>query len=454
MKKLIITALGIAALCCCAKEENEASINDNKNPEAQETVVPAAGPGIIRCVVPQMPVTSTAISGSDPYNVVWLSGDEMKVYGENFTNGVVYTTSSEGDDVVFSAAEGVTDGTRYAVYPAAAAGAISEGKIPVSLASFRSYDYHSTIPYYGDNSNYNSGLDKAYYEAHSIFPHLPLYASSDDENFVFSNLFGGLKVNLNDYQGNAIKVSSIKLTADKYVSGTMNIASDGTFTLSGTTDAEKTVEVTYPSGVKISPSNYSTTSPGLSEDRVYGKFYFFLPATSYNSLSFEITDTLGRKYTMATSGAVTVEPGIIKTFPTLELTLYYGTTNCYQTTTGQTVDIDITPYYTFDSRLRRNGSVVEGTLPQLTAEVLWELKTDSDALNAGDIISDPPSIVGNTMSVTVGSNTGNAVVAVKNGGDVMWSWHIWVTEDAPADSRIYTQPSPSSPKSSPTMVTR
>jgi len=437
MKKIIITVFALAALCCCTKENETPLAEENGNP-GQEITAPEAASTTIVCNAPQAPATHTATSGStDPISVIWLDGDAVKVYGENFTGGVTYTAAVAGSaSATFTAPDGVTDGTRYAVYPASAAGSMTAGKIAVDLSAFRSYDYHSTIPYFGDAANYTSTdpgkTDKQFYEEESIFPHMPLFASSTDENFTFSNLYGGLKLMLNDYQGNGMKIMSVKVTADKYISGTMNIAQDGTFTLSGSSEDEKTITVISDTGVKISPANYATTSPNLTRND-YGKFYCFLPAGTYTSLSFEFTDDSGRKYTKTTSKSVSVTPGVVNPMAVLQFTLYYGTTNCYQTTPGNTVDIDITPYYTFDGRLRRNGSAVEGTVPSLTAAVLWELAQDGTALVPGSVISGTPSIAGNTMSVTVGAKPGNAVVAVKNGDDIMWSWHIWVTDVNPSD---------------------
>ena len=439
MKKILFSIFALAALCCCTKIEDKPGKENAGENDQQEILNPAADPAVIVCQAPLAPATSTATSGdSGEIPVIWLEDDQVKVYGENFTDGVVYTTATDGERVEFTAASGVTDPTRYAIYPAGVAGTMSAGTIPVDLSRFRSYEYHSQIPFFGDPVHYKAsddplfvGTDSDYFKEHSIFPHLPMFSSSTSDQFTFSNLFGGLKVNLNDYQGNAIKIASIKLTADKYISGTMNVASDGSFTLTGSSEDEKTITVYSASGIKISPSDYAAASPNLN--RTQGKFYFFLPAGTYSSLTFTLTDTSGRIYTQSVSSSVTVTAGIVKTFKLLQLSLYYGTTNCYKTTTGQTVDIDITPYYTFDTRFRRAGNVVEGTLPTLTPSVLWELKTDATALEAGSVISGSPTIVGNTMSVTIGSNTGNAVVAVKDGDDVMWSWHIWVVENAVAD---------------------
>lgn len=62
-----------------------------------------------------------------------------------------------------------------------------------------------------------------------------------------------------------------------------------------------------------------------------------------------------------------------------------------------------------------------------TAEVLWESKGTEEATSVGDIITITPDVNSQIITVNAKKN-GNAVVAVKKDGKILWSWHIWACE--------------------------
>jgi hypothetical protein len=105
--------------------------------------------------------------------------------------------------------------------------------------------------------------------------------------------------------------------------------------------------------------------------------------------------------------------------------------NCYMIAPGDTVIF---------STLQANADGTTRISPAdvLTVEYLWgdqpgALKTESGATDA---LIDALSLVelenGPGISVTAGSLTGNAVIAVKKNDVICWSWHIWVTDYAPS----------------------
>lgn len=431
MKKTFIALTAFAALCACNKQQID-----------PETTVetPVAGQNQIVCNTPSVDTKTATMSTAAPYSVVWLDTDAVKVFGESAPEGVNYVASV--DEVASSAvftAEGtpVTDQDRFAIYPAACVESAAEGVVTVSLAKLASQYYHSTIPNYGKYTNYvapeGSPLtDKEYYETYSIFPNLPLAAKSSNEVFSFDNLTGCVILNLNDYQGNAIFVRSIKLTTDKYISGKMLVnTADGSFTLSGDNDDQKSVTVvsTTETGVKISPSDYTKSSPNLGNKY---PFYFFIPAGEYNGIEFEITLADGRVIKQSTDKKISIDTGRMSAFPTVQITLYYGADNTYQTTPGSTVNVDVRAMYSTSDRLVRENKLIEGTLPTLTANVEWELATDATALAERSIVSSA-ALDGDVLKVSVGEKTGNAVVSIKDGEKIVWSYHIWVTDATPSD---------------------
>lgn len=433
-----IAFAGLAMFCACTKAE----IGDNAPVNGGDKVELVAGEGQIVCTTPPMTKTATGTQNSDgSYPVVWLDKDQVKVYGENFLDGVVHTASvtEASTSAIFyapSKEESVTDETRYAVYPAAMAGSMTADGITVDLTGLRRQMYHSNIPNFGRYENYprpesvTDMTDKEYYESATIFPHLPLWAKAENgsSDFTFSNLMGVVKLALNDYQGNGLLIKSVKMTAKSPISGTMTVAADGSVTMAGGDADANTVTIFSENGVKISAETPSLSYAG-------SPFYFFIPVGTYEGFDFEFTTTDGRVFRKSTASTVTVDAGLVKKFPVLNFTLFYGSANCYQANISSSVEVDITPRYSFDMTF--NGAEVEyvdeDSKPEFTPEVVWKLQRDGKGLNGGTV-SGTPIIEGNTMTVTTNTQ-GNALVAIKKGGDIVWSYHIWVVQ-TPSDHSV------------------
>ena len=77
-----------------------------------------------------------------------------------------------------------------------------------------------------------------------------------------------------------------------------------------------------------------------------------------------------------------------------------------------------------------------GANAALRAEILWQ---DGNVVNAGDVTLD--KVNGLLTVKSTKTTVGNAVVALYNnattGGDILWSWHIWVTDYQPDGSQSY-----------------
>ncbi|MDR0658709.1 MAG: fimbrillin family protein [Mediterranea sp.] len=99
--------------------------------------------------------------------------------------------------------------------------------------------------------------------------------------------------------------------------------------------------------------------------------------------------------------------------------------NCYVVVPDGEVTFPVARAYVDDglSDELRVGGADSSTF---TAETLWD---DNSVING------TPSVSGNgkdaVMTVRTNNNQGNAVVAVKKGNDIVWSWHIWVTSYDP-----------------------
>ena len=71
------------------------------------------------------------------------------------------------------------------------------------------------------------------------------------------------------------------------------------------------------------------------------------------------------------------------------------------------------------------------------ADVLWEATYDSDKTRSCNIIEGMPFYAADEgyICFTTGAIEGNAVVALRSGdGEILWSWHIWVTDAEITDS--------------------
>ena len=435
-----IAFVGLAMFCSCNMAEME-TISPETDGNAPALV---AGEGQIVGKTPQMTKTALGSLADDgTYPVVWLDQDQIKVYGESNTDGVIYTASvSESEaatTAIFSAPsldESVTDDTRYAVYPSSLAGNLdADGNISVDLTKLRRQEYHSSIRYFGTYENYPLPVDKdgnvqeeykdmtqkEYYETHTVFPHLPLWAKAVDgsSQFTFQNLMGVVKLAMNDYQGAGLKIKEVKMTAKSPISGTMTVDAEGNVSVTGDDADANTVTIFSENGVNIASSTPGLHSAGSA-------FLFFIPVGTYNGFDFEITTTDGRIFRKSTETVVKVQPGIVKKFPVLNFTLFYGKANCYQIANASSVEIDITPRYSFDMTF--NGApveYVEGAEPTFTPEIVWNLTRNGENLK-GTALTGTPTVNGNVL--TVNSNAqGNGLVAIKdNDGNIVWSWHIWV----------------------------
>lgn len=109
-----------------------------------------------------------------------------------------------------------------------------------------------------------------------------------------------------------------------------------------------------------------------------------------------------------------------------------GTANCYMARTGTS--------YLFDASVKGNGggdgmskyidkhglSLDKGVV----AELLWEAVFDADKTRSRGVIDGVPVYNNGRIWFTTGKEQGNAVIALRDfTGEIVWSWHIWVTDD-------------------------
>lgn len=353
--------------------------------------------------------TRTSLNAS--MNVVWNQNDEIRLFGTSMPGGAIYVTTANGvRTATFEPADDSVDAAvRYAIYPATAAisSQLEGTTLTVDLSALAGQKWQGT------------------FNADSEISSLPMVATSDNEAFTFKNLCGGVRLQFNDYQlmGISVKSVAVRGNANESLTGIADVNTGDGIVLLRKSSTSSPALVTCETVVSLSADN----NPSSHTD-----FVVFLPAATYvQGLTFVITDAVGRVFEQVTSGAFTVESGIVKPMELLPVTLYYGTANCYRTESAGTLEIDATPYYSlasdysYENRQRANatGETVDKAV---SATVLW---TQTNSSLSGNVLSATPILEGSTLKVPVSGVKGNALVAIRDAvGKNLWSFHIWVSE--------------------------
>jgi hypothetical protein len=170
-----------------------------------------------------------------------------------------------------------------------------------------------------------------------------------------------------------------------------------------------------------------------SQAATAGRFFAFtLGGKTYEYKMANETFEKGTKYRydFMLSGPPKITPQPPTTAPD-------GMTNCYMVAPGGTVTFRVSRAYTFEDDEFTNTLRVDNVdiYPhEFTPVVLWE---DADV-----IIDEKLAVSGKgknaKLTVETNSSPGNAVVAIKVGNTIVWSYHIWVTEYAPDGTNTFT----------------
>lgn len=102
--------------------------------------------------------------------------------------------------------------------------------------------------------------------------------------------------------------------------------------------------------------------------------------------------------------------------------------NSYIVKPGQFVEIPVSKAYAFWESYSTPDFVNEKLTGAVTAELLWQ--DTQDLISAGNITLLKGDQGYNTiikLSTDAAKGSGNAVIVVKIGGTIRWSWHIWIT---------------------------
>ena len=385
------------------------------------------------------------------YPVVWTNGDVVKLLSENNTAGVDYTYTTESTEGVASAVftgDPVDGESRYAVYPSTRARGLSDGKLKVSFGALRKQEFHTSL----DNNKGN-------------LKYIPMWAKEgegdDTGKFQFNNLCGAVSFKFNDYQElRDMQIVSVEISSkSKYISGCASFdptAEDLELVLEAETTgkeaSEKTVIATKDEKTTFVISSQAA-NPSIDDEGVAG-YIVALPVGTYekNDLTVTITDNFGRVFSREITTALTVEPGVVKAFPTLSFTFCYGTANCHilGSTEGKSLTFDAAMRYDFGKSLAvADMKLVKGTDSKTfnggenyKVKAVWEKAENANATLEGSVLSSV-EYADNAITVTAKGGRGNALVALyTTSGEgenmvetILWSWHIWVASVA---SQVYS----------------
>ena len=102
-----------------------------------------------------------------------------------------------------------------------------------------------------------------------------------------------------------------------------------------------------------------------------------------------------------------------------------GTANCYMVYPAKST-------YVFDLV---KGNSFESVGEVSSVEVLWESHKNNPVVTAGSIVSSVTLDNGKAkFEVSENAVQGNALIAAKDAnGNILWSWHIWMIDDEPAE---------------------
>ena len=348
---------------------------------------------------------------SDKYVVNWASGDVVYI-AESATKAAKYDVASTGQTSTEFAFKELAAGATaepsaapyYACCPAGICSGLNDGAVVLSLPAVQSYKADGIAGF-------------------------PIVAKGSSKTLQFESLLSVVRVNLKTLTDQTIKSISIESAGEK-LWGTATVAFgelSGTkypvSTVSIANDDSKANVVTLDcgEGVSVSAGNQS-------------QFLIAIPAGAYsagikfivtNSEGVSETRTFGAPFTFVRS---TIHGTALLTYDFV-FDYCFGEANTVNVYNQASCEIALTPYGVDKTSYKRIAGVV-GAPALSSAELVWR----ESSLTIGSIVlSDDKS----KLTLSSISGTGNAVVAVKSGDDIVWSFQIW-KPDMDVDANLIT----------------
>lgn len=267
----------------------------------------------------------------------------------------------------------------------------------------------------------------------------PMVAQQNEEGTLeFKNLLGVMVINMTGQDA----IRSIRFTA-KTESG-KNATLCGPCVIPFDTLGKEIGYFRFDSSTNANSPSYATDAITLDcgeegvalDSETPTRFYFALPPATYYGFTVAISTTDGRTMYKQGKNNLTIKrsnvskSGVLEYMENVSVDLSTrGTSNCYI--------VSEPGYYSFDATVIGNGA--EGIIPNAgfhthtptiapsTAEILWQDYTT--------IVTDVNLTPEGRVTFAATGSEGNALISVKDtSGIILWSWHIWST-DEPVDHK-------------------
>lgn len=339
--------------------------------------------------------------------LLWSNADNIRLISaaNGKSSEFLYKSGAGTSSATF---EGVSSGAGayYAFYPSCNFKSFSEGVINFSLPKSLSYDN-------ANNISTNS---------------VPSFAYFADKNSgaVFYNAVGLVRVQIKgDYVISKLKLVSSNASDVLWGNGSITVG-----------------DVSNPSGWSVGISGgdnvleLNCAGGGHQLSASNSIFYFPIPVGClskgfkvivYNASGDPVDEfATANDFTSVRNMTNTLKSVTAGTFTVLDAD---ESSNCY--IVNRNSDSAVFKFCT----TKGNSSELVGASSVAT---LWETVNSDTAPAVGSVVKNV-ELHTNCVTFKVNKQYGNALVAVKNSsGDIAWSWHIWLPEEYPVTSTVYT----------------
>lgn len=355
-------------------------------PELVEHTLYASTPG------EDEPATRTVVSALNDKKILWSDHERISVLSGGGNYPFQGDNDAEASSANFTGNGPVDLGSYIALYPYNATASYSGGYVSTTLPAVQT----------GKASTFADG-------------YLVTADDATGDDISFNHVCSGLrfKVNRDDITAVSIRGNNgEKIAGDfrfRFASEDTPVAEAGT---------EECVTLVAPGG-------------GHFES---GKYYYIILLPTVFSKGFTLVADNGSQVgELSFNSSVTFSVGLFKNvtgnldermaWATPGSQVYYGPENSFCLQPGETVSFDVSPRKVYGT-WQRSGLPASADVPD-----------DHDVLWGGSAISSV-SVTDGKLTVKASDTPGSALVAIKKGGTILWSYLIWVTESAPAETTL------------------
>lgn len=388
MRKLFLYTVVASIAIACTKTETTTQLLDG------EMVTISASSGVI---------TKTSLDGT---SVLWSDNDAIKLFTSEGSGFEMKLVDGEGTTLgTFSGTMTSSAAPFYAFYPSA--NAVSKENAAVNY----------TLP------QVQSGASGTFAQATN--PAIAMFSTLEDEA-VFYNMQGLVQLTLKGTQ----TISKLKIIslADEMLWGSVAATINTTKTpdqwpqaISG---GDNEIVLQFTDGLQLSDSGTTV--------------YFVLPAgtlskgfklVAYNQSGVPVDEFFTSSDHSVVQGAILPMAGIeIGQYNILDAD---GSANCYNV-----VKTNTELPFKFCA-VKGNGFDAVGATG---VEEYWEtLATSNAAFNSGNLgyLLEEINLYRNCVTFKIKGRSGSALLAAKGSdGQILWSWHIWITKNLPGASNM------------------